>query len=105
MLKRVFDTDGTIVSEEEVGADVAVPKSVYKKSEFIALLAPAKIRAIQAAAETNDVINTWVFNMHMKSDDVDLNNLEPWFEAGLDEFARIDPVIYKQAVIDAFLER
>jgi hypothetical protein len=46
------------------------------------MLPKGKIRAIQAAAETNDNINVWIFNLPM-IDTIDLNNLPEWFTDGI----------------------
>ena len=81
---------------------VTIPKkSIYTRSQFIAMIPKAKVRQIQTAMATNDDINVWVFNLPMVTE-IDLNNLPAWFTAGM--LAMVTENIITQAQAEAFLE-
>jgi hypothetical protein len=100
MLIRSFDSNGVLISE--TGSPDPPRKSVYTKDEFIAKIPKAKIRAIKTAAETNDDINMWLFNLPMVNK-IDLNTLPDWFTEGVDAMVTEGVITQNQA--DAFLER
>jgi len=85
----------------ETGTPDPPQKSIYSIDEFIALIPKAKIREIQAAAETNDDINMWVFNLPMLKK-VDLNNLPQWFLEGIATMVTAE--IFTQNQANNFLE-
>lgn len=92
--------NGVIISTE--GAPGTPIKSQFSKSQFISLLPASKIREIQAAAQTNDAINAWIFQLTLLQAPVDLNDLPVWFTAGIQ--AMVTAGIFTQNQVNKFLE-
>jgi hypothetical protein len=76
-------------------------KSIHKTDAFVAMIPKAKIREIQAAAETDDDINMWLFNLPIVAN-IDLNRLPAWFTDGITAMVSGDIITQNQA--NGFLE-
>jgi hypothetical protein len=100
----IHDGYGNIVSETEVTTG-AVPKSVYKKVDFLNKLKKSLRKQIAAEerAGNEDVID-WLFNVNAMVE-IDLNNLPDGFVEGLDAMVANQNINITQNQVDNFLER
>ena len=99
-MRTVIYNQGVIVSESGVPD---VTKTVYSKADFVAAIPKPLIRQIQNAAQTNNDINVWIFNLQMLQDSIDLNKPPDWFVEGID--AMVTEGLISQNNADTFLER
>lgn len=94
---------GKIYNDPNFESDPSDPsKTIYPMDQFIAKLKPF-VRAIKSAADTSDVLATWVFAVPTMAT-VNLNNLPEWFTDGIDAMVAEPSIPITQQQADSFLE-